>query len=92
MRDEFNEWKRWTKASGFLREQELSTQLGCSTALNNSWCGWEARAKLIIPMSHEQRKAVIESAINAIDDGGSLLDTEQFAWVIEAVERAHGIV
>ena len=53
--------------------------------------GVEARAKLTTPLSREQRKALIESAINAADEEGLLPDMERFAWMIDAVERAHGI-
>ena len=43
------------------------------------------------PLTREQRKALIESAINACDEEGLLPDMERFAWMIDAVERAHGI-
>jgi endonuclease I len=43
------------------------------------------------PLTREQRKALIESAINACDEEGLLPDMERFAWMIDAVERAHRI-
>jgi hypothetical protein len=43
------------------------------------------------PLNNEQRKAIVESAINAMDDDGVLPDMQRFLWVIDAVERAHGI-
>ncbi len=43
------------------------------------------------PIPREHRKALIESAINARDDDGLITDMEREAWLIDAVERFHGI-
>ena len=92
MRDEFTKWQDYAKRGKLLDENGISTGQPHPTALNISWFGWEARAKLTKPLSLEQRKALIESAINAADEDGLLPDMERFAWMIDAVERSHGIV
>ena len=91
MSDEFTKWQNWAKAIGFVRAEEVFTQLGYSTALNVSWCGWEARAKLTKPLSGEQRKALIESAINSAEEDQDRPDMKRYKWLIDAVEIAHGI-
>ena len=91
MRDEYTEWQDYAKRGKLMDQNGVSTQQPHPIAIHVSWYGWEARAKLTRPLSREQRKALIESAINAVEDEGLLPDMERFAWVIDAVERAHGI-
>ena len=91
MRDEFTEWQDYAKRGKLLNEDGTRTEQPHPTAASVSWFTWEERSKLTKRLSREQRKALIESAINARDDDGLLPDMERFGWLIDAVERAHGI-
>ena len=91
MRDEFTEWEDYAKRGKLLDEKGISTGLPHPIAIQVSWTSWEARSKLTKRLSREQRRALIESAVNAADDDGLLPDIERYGWLIDAVERAHGI-
>ena len=91
MRDEFTEWQDYAKRGQLLKEDGTSSGQPHGTALTISWHAWEARSKLTKPLGREQRRAMIEAAINDHDDEGLRPDMERFAWLIDAVERAHGI-
>ena len=79
------------KRGKLLNEDGTTTYQPNPTAAIVSWFAWEARSKLTKRLSREQRKALIESACNAEDEDGLLPDKERFAWLIDAVERAHGV-
>ena len=91
MRDEFTEWQDYAKRGQLLDANGKSTDQPHPTALTISWNAWEARSRLTKPLGREQRRAMIESAINDRDDEGLRPDMERFAWLIDVVERAHGI-
>ena len=91
MRDEFTEWQDYAKRGKLLNDDGTSSEQPHPIALAVSWSAWEARSKLTKPLGREQRRAMIESAINDRDDEGLRPDMERFAWLIDAVERAHGI-
>ena len=91
MRDEFTEWQNYAKRGKLLDDNGRVTGDPSAIAAHVSWCGWEARSKLTKQLSREQRKALMESAINETDDDGLCADMARFSWLIDAVERAHGI-
>ena len=91
MRDEYTEWQDYAKRGKLLNEDGTTTDQPHPTAASVSWFTWEARSKLTRPLNREQRRAMIEAAINDHDDEGLRPDMERFAWLIDAVERAHGI-
>ena len=91
MRDEFTEWQDYARRGQLLKEDGTSSGQPHETALTISWNAWEARSKLTKPLGREQRRAMIEAAINDCDEEGLRPDMERFAWLIDAVERAHGI-
>ena len=91
MRNEFTEWQDRAKRGKLLDENGVSTGQPHPIAVHVSWCGWEARAKLTTPLSREQRKALIESAVNSAEEDQNQPDLKRYKWLIDAVEIAHGI-
>lgn len=91
MRDEYTEWQNYAKRGKLLNEDGTTSGQPHPTALSVSWFSWEARSKLTKRLSREQRRALFESAWCASDEDGLLPDMERFEWIVDAVERAHGI-
>lgn len=79
MRDEFTEWQDYAKRGQLLKEDGTSSGQPHETALTISWNAWEARSKLTKPLGREQRRAMIEAAINDCDEEERIKAQDQVA-------------
>lgn len=91
MRDEYTEWQDYAKRGKLLNDDGTTSDQPHPTAVHVSWFTWEARSKLTKPLNREQRRALFESAWCAQDEDGILPDMARFEWIVDAVERAHGV-